>query len=87
MTPADIEHLRHLLEHDTMPTTLTQDVHGVATHPEDDLILATAVSGQTDYLVTGDAHLQRLGTYQGIVIVSPRQFLEVLEFGGRQREQ
>lgn len=33
---------------------LTTTVSGVATHPEDDLILATAVSGKADYLVTGD---------------------------------
>ena len=60
-------------------TPLTVSVSGVATHPEDDLILAAAVSAGVDYLVTGDGHLQRLGTYEGVEIVSPRQFLELLE--------
>ncbi len=60
----------------TVPNTVT--VQGVATHPEDDLILATAVSAQADYLVPGDSKLQALGSYQGVTIVSPRQFLEIL---------
>ena len=53
-------------------------VHGVATHPEDDLILATALSAQADYLVTGDAQLQALGAYRGVPIISPREFLSRL---------
>ncbi len=57
---------------------LTSQVTGVATHPEDDLVLATALSGQATYLVTGDTQLQRLGTYEGITIVSPRAFLDLL---------
>ena len=57
---------------------ITADVSGVATHPEDDLILATAVSGEVDYLVTGDRKLQGLHAYEGVRIVSPREFLNVL---------
>jgi putative PIN family toxin of toxin-antitoxin system len=52
---------------------------GAATHPADDLILATAVNAQAQYLVTGDKPLQALGTHRGITVLSPRQFLEVLE--------
>src|SRR3954451_15358885 len=33
-------------------------VTGIATHPEDDPILATALSAQSDYLVTGDQRLR-----------------------------
>lgn len=60
-------------------TSLTVQVQGVATHAEDDVVLATAVSGQVDYLVTGDADLQRVGAYRGITILSPRAFLNVLQ--------
>ncbi len=59
-------------------TSITVEVRGVATHPEDDLTLATAVSAHADYLVTGDTQLQRLGTYQGVRPLSPRQLLAVL---------
>jgi putative PIN family toxin of toxin-antitoxin system len=58
---------------------ITVEVHGVATHPEDDLVLATAVSARADYLVTGDTRLQALGSYEGVQIVSPRAFLDILD--------
>jgi predicted nucleic acid-binding protein len=44
----------------------------------DDLILATALSAQADYLVTGDSQLQGLGAYRGVAIISPREFLSRL---------
>lgn len=52
-----------------------------ATHPEDDLILATAVSEKADYLVTGDGHLlTKVGnSYRGITLVTPKDFLKILQ--------
>lgn len=82
--PTQIEGVRILLEETATSTPITREVHGVATHPEDDLILATAVSAPADYLVTGDAKLRALGTYEGVAIVSPRQFMEIL---GRQAQE
>lgn len=58
---------------------ITIEVHGVATRPKDDLVLATAVSGKAEYLVTGDRPLQALGQVQGVTILSPRQFLTMLD--------
>jgi uncharacterized protein len=71
---ADLELLRREAE----IVTATTAVSGVATHPEDDLVLATALSGGADYLVTGDAKLQALGAFRGVVILSPRAFLDRL---------
>jgi predicted nucleic acid-binding protein len=70
-----------LLQSYATVTQLTVEVRGVATHPEDDAILSTAVSAAADYLVTGDRKLQALGNYKAVTIVSPRTFLEVLESG------
>ncbi len=67
-----------LFRSDALVTPLTTVVHGVATHPEDDFVLATAVSGHADFLVTGDKKLQQVGRYQDVTIVSPVQFLDVL---------
>ncbi len=78
LSQADIELVRQFLQNDALLTPLTVEVHGVATHPEDDLILATALSGQADYLVTGDRQLLNLGSYQGVTILTPRSFLELL---------
>ena len=61
-----------------MITPLTVAVEDVATHPEDDLVLATALSGGAQFLVTGDHKLLGLKTYRGLVIVSVREFLALL---------
>ena len=54
-------------------------VRGVCRDPDDDKFLSCAVEGQADYLVTGDGDLLALGEYQGIRIVTPRQFVQVLD--------
>lgn len=68
-----------LLEKEADVTPITVKVVGIATHPEDDLVLATAVSAQVDYLATGDKRLHDVGSYQGVAICSPRVFLDLLE--------
>ncbi len=68
-----------LLRDKAEPTSVTIAVIGIASHPEDDLVLATAVSGNVDYLVTGDLKLQALGRFRDVAIVSPRSFLDRLE--------
>jgi len=51
----------------------------VLNDPKDDPIIAAAVEAKADYLITGDrAHLLPIGEYQGIRIISPRAFLEIL---------
>jgi len=50
----------------------------VATQPADDLVLATALSGRAQFLVTGDHKLLGLKTYRGVVIVSVHEFLALL---------
>jgi uncharacterized protein len=82
LSPAQAGRATALLRYRATQIPLTVEVHDVATHPEDDLVLATAVSARAEYLVTGDEKLQRLGSYEGVRIVSPRAFLEIL-----QREQ
>ena len=50
--------------------------------PEDDYVLATGRLAQADYLVTGDKGLIQIRQYAGMSVVSPRQFLAVLETEG-----
>lgn len=54
----------------------TAPIPRVATHPEDDLILATASSVQPVVLISSDRQLQHLGRYQEVTILSPRAFLD-----------
>src|SRR4051812_21122000 len=54
-------------------------VTGVATHPEDDPILATTLSAQADYLVIGDRRLrERVPTFRRIPLIVAAEFLDIL---------
>ena len=44
--------------------------------PSDNYFLACALSAQADFIITGDHLLQELKQFQGIPIVSPREFLK-----------
>ena len=46
--------------------------------PTDERVLATAVEGGANLIVSGDRHLLELGEFKGIVIVTARQWLERL---------
>lgn len=60
------------------------DVAAVEDDPADNKILACAQEGHVDYVVASDEHLTKLGSFAGIPIVPPRQFLEIL---AKQREK
>ena len=50
--------------------------------PDDNLILATAVAGNCDLIVSGDKqHMLSLGAVRGIPIVSPRDAISRLALG------
>ena len=48
----------------------------VCRDPDDDIVLATAVAGQADAIVTGDQDLLVLKAHEGIRILTPREFIE-----------
>ena len=80
--PAVVDRALATLRRRATIAPITAEVAGVATHPEDDPVLATTVSEQgTDgiYLVTGDAQLRKLNTYQRVAILTPRKFLALLK--------
>ncbi len=68
-----------LLRTEATLVELTIPVAGVATHPEDDLVLSTAASAGADYLGTRDRQLLRLSTFQGVRIVHPADLTDLLE--------
>jgi len=47
--------------------------------PADDKFIIAALEARADYIVSGDQHLLELGAYKNIKIVSPREFVEILE--------
>ncbi len=59
--------------HENLPTRISRD-------PDDDNVLAAAVAGVCDFIVTGDKDLLVLKEYQGIPIFTPRAFKDVMGF-------
>ncbi len=63
-------------------TTITQGakkVYAINSDPDDNKILACALEGQADYIVSGDHHLTDLKSFQGIPIVNPDVFLQTIQ--------
>lgn len=50
--------------------------HQVCEDPDDDKFLACAISGECKVIVSGDRHLLKLSGYWGIVVLTPRAFVE-----------
>lgn len=55
------------------------NVAGQVRDPFDEMFLACAVLGKADYIISGDKDLLSLGAYRGTRIVTPAEFLTVLE--------
>lgn len=65
---------------------ITEPIPAVTRDPKDDYLIAYALVGEADYLVTGDKDLLVLEQVEGLRIVTPRAFLAVLAHlreGGR----
>jgi putative PIN family toxin of toxin-antitoxin system len=56
-----------------------ETIHGVCEDEEDDLVLATAIAADVSYLVTGDIGMLNVRHYRGITILTPRDFLDLLD--------
>jgi uncharacterized protein len=70
--------LLHLLVEEAVLTAGTLRVKAVEADPADDAVLACAVEGHADYIVSGDSHLLDLEVHAGIPIVTARAFLGIL---------
>jgi putative PIN family toxin of toxin-antitoxin system len=75
---SEIEEAFVRLRTEAVVQPITVRVSGIASHPADDAIIATALSAPATYLVTGDKQLLERGSYWGTHFLAPRQFLEVL---------
>jgi putative PIN family toxin of toxin-antitoxin system len=55
------------------------DVRVVKSDPDDDIYVAAALDGRADFIVSGDRHLLELEEVEGVRIVTPRRFLDLLD--------
>ena len=75
----DVEQLVALLEREAVGVPGEVKVGGaIPEDPADERVLACAVEAGADCIVSGDHHLLDLQTYQGIPILTVREFLEWL---------
>lgn len=58
--------------------THTEHIEAVKDDPTDNRILECAVAGSSNYIVTGDKHLLRLGLFGKTQIVTPAEFLAIM---------
>jgi len=79
LTKEQIQGFIDLVKTRATVVTINTPIPKQATHPEDDIVLATAESGKVEYIVTGDHGLQSLKEYKGIQIVNSRTFAEILK--------
>jgi putative PIN family toxin of toxin-antitoxin system len=66
------EAISHVVEHNLEITDICRDA-------DDDNIIACAVAAKAAYLVTGDADLLERKSFQGVKIITPRDFEALFE--------
>ncbi len=69
---ADLVHTLSILAEPNQPLN-------IVAHEPDNRILECAVAGRVHFIITGDRHLTELAVFQGIHIVDPATFLDIIE--------
>lgn len=78
LTDKDIEQHVLLLSKYSQRTPGELKLEVVTEDPSDNIFLACAVEGSADFIISGDNHLLDIENYQGIQILSPREFMKQL---------
>jgi len=76
--PADAETLAETIDAAAVVVESLPETK-VAADPDDNVILATAITGHAELIVTGDkSHLLSLGSVEGIPVITPREAIRRL---------
>ena len=75
----EIENYIHLLRRTALITPDKLTVNAIKDDPSDNKVLSCAVEGEADFIISGDHHLNDLGIFQGIRIVTPDEFLGIIK--------
>ena len=67
----EIEALAEIVDPATVVSAVPED-------PDDDRVIACALDGRAEYLITGDHHLLKIGVYSALSILNPDDFLTTL---------
>ena len=53
-------------------------IENISRDKDDDKFLKCGIEGNVDYLITGDIHLLELEKYNKIIMIKPREYLEIV---------
>lgn len=77
-TPSEQKRFPELLRREATVVDPDVSITAVDDDPDDNVFLQCAVTGDVDYLVSGDPHLTGLESFRGIPILEPAAFLSHL---------
>ena len=75
-----IQEMLDLIERRSLRVIPSVHFNAIPQDPSDNEFLDVAVEGKADVIVSGDQYLLSLTTFQGIMILSPSQFLNLRDF-------
>lgn len=70
------EFIDRLTEKSVVTPSLKEKTNIIKEDPSDNKFLICAFACQADFIVSGDRHLLKLKEYQGIKIITPKEFVE-----------
>jgi putative PIN family toxin of toxin-antitoxin system len=76
VTDTQIESYLNILVRQAIVVPIKSSLKIVLEDPDDDVILNTALSGEADYIISGDKHILKLKCYKNIHILSVNEFFQ-----------
>ena len=78
-TPEEVAEAKEIMSYAARTVKPVVQLNVIKEDPDDDRILECGVSGGSDYIVTGDNHLLKLGVYNGMRILNVSDFLALAQ--------
>jgi uncharacterized protein len=76
IAPPDADLIRSRLENVAEVVSPAYSLSVITEDPDDNRVLECAIAGRADIIVSGDRHVLKLGGYEGIIILTARQFMD-----------
>lgn len=78
LTDVQRDRFQTLVQRFATIVAVTEPIPDVLSQRADNIVLATATSAKATYIVTGDREMRNLATFQGVRILSAREFFELV---------